>query len=168
MPGFSPAYTMPNRSGNGTYSNLRAHDDDDSGDEDPADLDPTTSTFGIHGWNVSQPDISMARATGIPAPLPISLDLPAEDAEGLSDNEAAYREDDRECDIALTVRGPLWNSFATAHDDSFTLFEAIDGDTIMQGIPRVTRPSSLPAHPISPLVGPPATAREGRLSQPIG
>ena len=57
-----------------------------------------------------------------------------------------------------------------AHDDGFTFFDAIDGDgdAIMQGITIVVRPSSLPAHPIWPLRGPPTTDRIGRLSQSIG
>ena len=48
-----PLASLPNRSGDGTYSNLRAHNDADSGDEDPAALDLTTSTSAIRGWNAS-------------------------------------------------------------------------------------------------------------------
>ena len=103
-------------------------------------------------------------------PLPAAPDLPADSEEDLSENVIAYREVVRDCDIALAIRGPLRNLAASAHDDSFTFFEAIDaaGDTIMQGIPSVARPSSLPVHHIFPLLGPPSTIREGRLSQPFG
>ena len=127
------------------------------------------TTAGIAGWDVSQPNISIARATGISVPLPATQNLPAEEEADLSDNEIAYREVVRDCDIALTIRGPLRNPAAPIHDESCTFFEAIDGDgdTIMQSMPSVVRPKSLPAHPIFPLLGPPATIREGRLSTPI-
>ena len=91
---------------NGTYSNLRAHNDADRGDEDPADLDLTTSTSGIRGWNASQPNISMARATGTPVSLPTSAGVVEDLARDISDNEAAFLEDERDCDIALAARGP--------------------------------------------------------------
>ena len=128
-----PLSMIPNLKGNGTYGNLRAQDDDDSGDDDPENLATTISTAGVQGWGAFQPNISMARATGISVPLPATLDLPADDEEDLSENEIAYRVVVRDCDITLAIRGPLWKPAASAHDDSFTFFEAIDdeGDTIM-------------------------------------
>ena len=123
-----PLSMIPNLKGDGTYGNLRAQVDDDSGDDDLEELVTTISTAGIQGWDASQPNISMARATGISVSLPTTQDLPADEEEDLSENEIAYRKIVRDCDIALAIRGPLWNPAASTHDDSFTFFEAIDGE----------------------------------------
>lgn len=150
-----PLSTLPNLKGDGTYSNLQAHADDDS-DDGLDEAEAAITTAGIAGWGASQPNISMARTTSISGPLPATQDVPAEEEADLSGNEIAYREVVRDCDIALAIRGPLWNPPAPTHDESCTFFEAIDGDgdTIMQGMPSVGRPKSLPAHPIFLLLGP--------------
>ena len=114
--------------------------DDDSGD-DPAEVEAAITTAGIAGWDASQPNISMARATGISVPLPTTQDLPAEEEASLSEDEIAYREVVRDCNIALNARGTLRTPVAPTPHESCTLRPSTGAVTLSC---KACRPSSDP------------------------